>query len=473
MRLTLILDPNIFFQCHEGRYYIHPIISNWLEDIKNKLASDSLHIYLLVKEDYARLDIKSGNKTIDLPIGDIFFSLLHPEAMQYLSGLWTENRIQFADVSCNSPTGIFHLSDHHEIVADEIMIVTADNAIKSLFESKKIPVAYLPETHLPVSELVDVELLTNNTENKFSNQKTEVYCDFDGTFFDADDLMLLNYTDHIEVFSENDIKALNTISDLKSKEGGLHLVYQNTIKLLLYFSQHPIYLATQRNHDIDSVQPYYNSVAKIIKRINEENNLKIDVDPSRFYSACTQLTKTADSHEKKQKPFYVKKLEHIYCHMDKIRSPEERPSIIIFIDDSIEEHLKTEQAKEYFKKLDITLIPILITNILYYTAPYIEVVKQLIPSLFAPLMRVIAKNESALTKALEAMKERQEIAMLELQQQQNEMRQQERESKQQEAQDWLINLQDYSSNVNLLFSRTTSPVEEQNQSSCFRTCTLL
>lgn len=381
INLTVIIDPDILFFTENGKYYINPIIKNWLIEVqKNRLIN--YKVYLLSTQDSLHLDIDIGDELFRLKIESIFFK--HPigeHTKDDICQLWIDKKIKV--IAQNSTDGFTN-----DINPAETMLITANPNLATLFkENKKIAVALMSHT---------TELISSTCFDEFTlKDDIEVYCDFDGTLFDHHKLSLLATLQ--QAYADPHKRSVFDI--ILDEQSNLTLLQNQTISLLKKLHHYPMYLITQRSYDRDQAQPRYNCAYQVVDHINAENNLFIQHNQSSYLNSHAQIAKTDT---------YLKKIEVIY---DRIISRDEhlRPKHIILFDDDNREILKCEYYKPLFANFGIQVHSVFVTIPSFQEEAHINKFKIASPQLFKKIQSHRDQQINQLNNALEGVKRNQSL----------------------------------------------------------------
>lgn len=395
MKIALIIDPDIFFHAYHGEYQLHPVIRHWIDAIKENKQIEELHFYLLCDTPgWPSFKIYSENTIFELPIGPFFFNILSPEAFNFTTSLW-QGKLQFADKSVDSLKGVSHFSDDFQPSKDEMIVITASAEVSSFFKVRDITVA---ELNPPCYLITKVDF-----DEIVSEEGVEIYCDFDGTLFDVDNLLLLlalsNATDDSSIES-----VRNNLQQMMSQNDDLKLTNKNTIRFLSKLTKHPMHLLTQRTRAIDNSQSSYNSALSMVDYINKQHDLEIKSSEESFLNASLQLSEESGSKNGPKR--YIKKIEHIYGQL-KERTKENRPKSVVLIDDDLVEHAKVEMAQSHFEGINVKVTSVLVANPVYFSRSFMEAFKQHASSLHVELDKLYSSEMGKLSCALAYVRERQ------------------------------------------------------------------
>lgn len=388
IRISIILDPNIFFITYNGKFIIHPIIQAWLDEIRNNPDYDQPHVYMLAHApNSSNLFIVTDPLPYTIKVDQILFDMLTKDSLEYIIKLWN-GRMHFATFYENSHIGISDFSDEYQFSKEEILIITADRAMSEFFKNKHISVAMMDMHNYPV---LSAPLIPPGDKDKF-----EIYCDFDGTLFNFHHFLALHRFKEMRLTTTVP-KEDETLNALLSEQSMLELLQNNTISFLQTLHGHPEYLITQRHLETDEKQPRHNSAKKLIPHINTTYNLCIQSDDSSFLNA--------QANEKENKK-YPKKIKVIY---DRIKERPENmwPKHLLLLDDNIMEIFACEEGKPYFETLGIELTMALILHPVHFSNDLLGLFKEHSPCFYEKILQIYQLETAKITSALECIKEKQ------------------------------------------------------------------
>jgi len=376
MKLTVVIDPNLFFVGNKGKIIAHPLVCNWLASLKNNSSITKTQLCFLVRESqHPAINIPASNHKFDLPFNDMFFDLLTDETHNYINMAFN-GQLKWADISPETELGIRLSQNQDDPSHNETVVITADAEMVTYFRNKNVTVVEMNHTYQPI--------LSSQFDELINDGKVEVYCDFDGTILNIDSLILLNK-----------IANLNEISDLQ-------LIHAQTISLLKKFSGNKIQLLTQREYDVDGQQPPYCSARSVIETLNKEHGLNIQYHEANFLNARSQINQHQD---------YTKKIQVIYDRLKNMKM-EDRPKHIAYADDQIDEISAAEHFKSVFEKeLSVNLHIALINHPEYFLQNNCDLFKKTVPFFSEKIQQLYQQEFKKLNDAFNFLKIKQEEEM--------------------------------------------------------------